>query len=102
MAGTDYDAPRRSTLEEESDEIESLDALRAAKAEAQSPAVDLDEVDSGDSMELPTADLVGEELTMPVVPKQADEFTCSSCFLVQHRSRLASRPGTPPVCIDCS
>ncbi len=24
-----------------------------------------------------------------VVPKQADEFTCSSCFLVHHRSRLA-------------
>ena len=27
---------------------------------------------------------------MPVIPKQADEFTCASCFLVQHRSRIAS------------
>jgi hypothetical protein len=24
-----------------------------------------------------------------VMPQQADEFTCTSCFLVHHRSRLA-------------
>ena len=99
-ATTDYDAPRRSTLEEA--ETESLEALTTARTDAQSPDVDLDEGDAGESVDLPGADLSGEELTMPVVPKQADEFTCSSCFLVQHRSRIASGSGASAVCIDCS
>jgi hypothetical protein len=100
-ATTDYDAPRRSTLEDEAD-AESLDALTATRTDKQSPVVDLDDSDSGESVELPGVDLSGEELTMPVVPKQADEFTCTSCFLVQHRSRLAARPGEPLICIDCA
>ena len=99
-ATTDYDAPRPSTIEDV--ETESLDAITTARADAQSPDVDLDESDAGESIELPGADLSGEELTMPVIPKQADEFTCTSCFLVQHRSRLASRPGEPRVCADCA
>lgn len=103
MTGSDYDAPRRSTLEQENAEIESLDAVRMAKAQAQSPVVDLEEVDAGESVELPDADLAGEELTMPVVPKKADEFTCSACFLVQHSSRVGSGTGGARlVCIDCS
>jgi hypothetical protein len=39
---------------------------------------------------------------MAVIPKQADEFTCTSFFLVRHRSRLASCPGEPEVCADCA
>ena len=50
---------------------------------------------------LPDADLSGEELTVRVVPKQADEFTCSSCFLVQHRNRLALQKGDQLICADC-
>ena len=99
-ATTDYDAPRRGTIEDA--ETESLDAIKSARADTQSPDVDLDESDAVDSIELPGADLSGEELTMPVIPKQADEFTCTACFLVQHRSRLASRPGEPSVCADCA
>ena len=64
---TDYDAPRRSTVEDA--EAESLDAIAAARTDAQSPNVDLDDADSGDSIELPGADLSGEELMMPVIPK---------------------------------
>ena len=97
---TDYDAPRRTSIEDA--KTESLDAIKTKRAEAQSPDVDLDEGDAGESIELPGADLSGEELIMAVIPKQADEFTCTSCFLVQHRSRLASRPGEPPVCADCA
>lgn len=97
---TDYDAPRRSTTEDA--DTESLDAIKTARAEAQSPDVDLDESDAGESIELPGADLSGEELTMAVIPKQADEFTCTSCFLFQHRSRLASHPGEPSLCTDCA
>ena len=87
---TDYDAPRRSTVEDT--ETESLDAITTARTEAQSPVVDLDEGDTAESVELPGADLPGEELIMPVIPKQAGEFTCASCFLVQHRGRIAAKP----------
>ncbi len=97
---TDYDAPRRNESEEPSED--SLEELKARRNEAQSAVVDIDEGDTAESFELPGADLSGEELTVKVVPKQADEFTCTSCFLVQHRSRLAS--GTPgrEICVDCA
>jgi len=61
----------------------------------------VDEVDAIDGVELPGADVSGEELLVRVVPQQADEFTCSRCFLVQHRHRRVSAPDTPPVCSDC-
>ena len=97
---TDYDAPRRN----ESDEVgeDSLEELKSRRSEAQSSAVDVDESDTAESFELPGADLSGEELTVKVIPKQADEFTCASCFLVQHRSRLASDKGGKLICVDCA
>ena len=97
---TDYDAPRRT----ESDDVseDSLEELKARRNEAQSSVVDIDETDTAESFELPGADLSGEELSVRVVPKQADEFTCSSCFLVHHRSRLASDANGQLVCMDCA
>lgn len=62
---------------------------------------DVDEIDA-DSYEMPDADLSGEELMMQVIPKRADEFTCSSCFLVHHRSRLAARQNGSSICTDCA
>ncbi len=87
---TDYDAPRRGDVDELSED--SLEELKARRAEAQSGSIDVDETELNESLELPGADLSslsGEELTVRVLPKQDDEFTCSSCFLVHHRSRLA-------------
>jgi hypothetical protein len=52
--------------------------------------------------ELPGADLSGEELSAMVIPQRADEFTCSSCFLVQHGSRLRISSSGPPICADCA
>lgn len=97
---TDYDAPRRN----ESDEVgeDSLEELKSRRSEAQSSAVDVDVDDTAESFELPGADLSGEELTVKVIPKQADEFTCSSCFLVQHRSRLAGERKGQSICVDCA
>ena len=46
-ATTDYDAPRRSTIEDA--ETESLDAIKSARADGQSPDVDLDESDAGEA-----------------------------------------------------
>jgi hypothetical protein len=94
---TDYDAPRVT----ESDEPDtSLEQLTASRKDTQSPAVDVEDTDTAESFELPGADLSGEELTVRVIPKQADEFTCTSCFLVHHRSRLADT--TQQLCRDCT
>jgi hypothetical protein len=97
---TDYDAPRRS----EADEVgeDSLEELKARRADAQSGIVDVDEAEFGESFELPGSDLSSEELTVRVVPKQDDEFTCSRCFLVHHRSRLATERNGRPICRDCA
>jgi|SRR5690348_16060325 hypothetical protein len=97
---TDYDAPRRNETDEVSED--SLEELKARRNEAQSAVVDVDEAEAGESFELPGADLSGEELSVRVVPKQADEFTCSSCFLVHHRSRLASEKDGMMLCSDCA
>ncbi|MFT4087811.1 MAG: DUF4193 domain-containing protein [Gordonia sp. (in: high G+C Gram-positive bacteria)] len=97
---TDYDAPRRSN----DDDIatDSLEELKARRNEAQSGDVDVDEGDTAESFELPGADLSGEELSVRVVPKQDDEFTCTSCFLVYHRNRLASEANGQLICVDCA
>ncbi|RZL71449.1 MAG: DUF4193 domain-containing protein, partial [Rhodococcus sp. (in: high G+C Gram-positive bacteria)] len=55
---------------------------------------------TAESFELPGADLSGEEFTVRVIPKQSDEFTCTSCFLVHHHSRLAD--GGQLICRDCA
>ena len=78
---TDYDTPRKT--DEELHE-ESLEELKARRADAQSGQVDIDEAEAAENLELPGADLSGEELTVKVVPKQEDEFTCGRCFLVKH------------------
>jgi hypothetical protein len=97
---TDYDAPRRTETDDVSED--SLEELKARRNEAQSAVVDVDETESAESFELPGADLSGEELSVRVIPKQADEFTCSSCFLVHHRSRLASEKNGVMICTDCA
>jgi hypothetical protein len=66
-----------------------------------SSAVTVDDDANEAFFELPDADLSGEELSVTVIPARADEFTCSSCHLVQHRSRLRSARGEPPICADC-
>lgn len=97
---TDYDAPRRGESEEMTED--SLEELKARRNDAQSGVVDADESEIAENFELPGADLSGEEMTVKVLPKQADEFTCSSCFLVHHRSRLAEERNGRLVCRDCA
>jgi Domain of unknown function (DUF4193) len=96
----DYDAPHRRTDEEE--EVDGLEELKAASAvrSAQHPDVDQDEAEVADSFELPGADLSGESLAVRVEPKQSDEFACTRCFLVHHRSQLVDADAM--VCRDCA
>ncbi|OBF86729.1 cytochrome [Mycobacterium sp. 852002-51163_SCH5372311] len=93
---SDYDARRvsdvdRSTLRE-----------LAPVLPRSSPAVADDDLNDVPFFELPGADLSNEELTVAVIPVRGDEFTCSSCFLVQHRSRLRSTAGGRQICADCA
>jgi hypothetical protein len=53
-----------------------------------------DEVDLGeDSL---------EELKVKVLPMQSDEFRCSRCFLVHHRSQLAAQRNGDLICRECA
>src|SRR3954449_7407180 len=96
---TDYDAPRKT--EDEAGE-ESIEELKARRHDKNSGKVDEDEVEAAESFELPGADLSHEELSVQVLPRQSDEFTCSQCFLVHHRSQLASDDGGQLICRDCA
>ena len=95
---TDYDAPRKTDCEMSEDSLEELQG----RANTATGGVDEDETEIAESLELPGADLSNEALTVQVVPKQEDEFTCSVCFLVHHRSQLASEKNGVYVCTECA
>lgn len=96
----DYDSSRRSGAE--TDDEDGTEELKARHAAARSRERDLDEAEVAETFELPAADLSGEELTVPVVPRQPDEFRCARCFLVHHRSQLAAGPDGQDLCRECS
>ncbi len=96
---TDYDSPRKT--DEELHE-ESLEELKARRADAKSGQVDIDEEEEAQNIELPGADLSGEELAVRVVPRQENEFTCSKCFLIHHSSQLARGQGSNAICKECA
>jgi len=96
---TDYDSPRKTDDELTEDSLQELQARRMDKSAS---TIDVDPDDVAESLELPGADLSNEELSFRVIPRQADEFTCSSCFLVHHRSQLAETKGNLLVCRECA
>ena len=96
---TDYDAPRKTDDELSEDSIEELKSRRVDKSAS---SVDVDEAEQAEGFELPGADLSDEELSVRVLPRQADEFTCSRCFLVHHRSQLAKEVNGQMVCTECA
>ena len=96
---TDYYAPRRDEVDLGED---SLEELKARRTDSQSAVVDVDETEVAESFELPGADLADEELTVKVLPMQVDEFRCSKCFLVHHRSQLAVEKNGELICKECA
>ncbi|MER6511154.1 DUF4193 domain-containing protein [Nonomuraea sp. NPDC048881] len=96
---TDYDSPRKTDDDLGEDSLQELQARRTDKS---SGSIDIDETDLAESLELPGADLSNEELSLRVIPRQADEFTCSRCFLVHHRSQLASEKNGQQICRECA
>ena len=70
------------------------------------PPTGLSAYDNPDPVESGAPDLPGEVLTAPVeefvlpAPLSADEFTCTTCWLVKCRTLLA--PGCTDSCLDCT
>jgi Domain of unknown function (DUF4193) len=95
----DYDAPR--TSDSETQDKSSLRELTPARRGSSTAVVDEDP-NEVPSLELADADLSGEELSVTVIPQRTDEFICSCCFLVQHRSRLRRSSSGLPICADCA
>jgi hypothetical protein len=96
---TDYDAPRGDGDDTSDDSIE---ALKNRRDDKQGSEIDVD-TEAAEGLELPGADLSGEELTVSVVPLQQDEFTCMTCFLVHHRAQLAGEDANgQPICRGCA
>lgn len=96
---TDYDNPRKTDEEISEDSLQELQARRSDKGTG---TIDVDPDEVAEGMELPGADLSDEELSVRVLPRQADEFTCSRCFLVHHRSQLADERNGQLICRECA
>ncbi len=91
----DYDVRKPTSIEAE----DSLDELITRKPE-QPVGVAEDEDDLAFEMELAGSEEVADELSIKPVPKQENEFTCSRCFLVKHKSQLAN--ARKKECKDCA
>ena len=76
----DYDSPRNKDEDEES--------LQELGKGSRSSSTDMDD---------------DEDASVTVIPMQNDEFICSECFLVKHRSQLAYvTDDGQPVCEECA
>ncbi|MGA4992367.1 DUF4193 domain-containing protein [Nonomuraea bangladeshensis] len=95
---TDYDSPRKI---DDAGQEGYADTL-TRRPDLASAAIDVDETELAESLELPGADLSGEELAVRVIPPQPDEFTCSRCFLVRHRSQRVSELSGQQICLECA
>ena len=94
------DGTPRKTDEEFAEE--SIEELKARRAEKSYAMLDVDEAELAETLELPGADFSDERPTVEALPRQADEFTCSKCFLVHHRSQLDHEDAGGAVCTECS
>ena len=100
---TDYDSPRAIDIDDAAeDSLESLRELAGRHGGAKLAVVDAEGRESEETVELPGADLSGEEFSVLVIPQRPDEFTCSSCFLVHHRSQLTIGRDNRMICTECA
>jgi hypothetical protein len=91
---TDYDAPRKSD-----DDAESLEAIKERIPEKIAASPDIDDSEHGEG--ILGHEVISEDLEVVVLPPQDDEFTCSECFIVKHRSQLGLKRTGKNVCQEC-
>jgi hypothetical protein len=100
---TDYDAPRNPDPTGQDDE--TVKDLKTRRTQQRAGTTDIGEphvTASNYSTGLDLMDGYLDELSVPVHAQQEDEFTCTSCFLVQHRHLLARTKGREQFCRDCA
>ncbi|MPV35984.1 DUF4193 domain-containing protein [Georgenia subflava] len=95
---TDYDAPRKDEADAAADPLGEIITQGTAR---RGPDTEVEESDTVDGVDLPGA-VIDDELSVRVIPQQGDEFTCSRCFLVHHRSQLASDTAGELICSECA
>lgn len=93
----DYDVPRVLESDREDEFLDNLPTRGVADAASRELDVAGDE-----PLELATAELSDQELSVRILPKRADEFTCAGCFLVHHKSRVARRVEDGALCPECA
>jgi hypothetical protein len=96
---TDYDSTRRS-VEVLDNDVDVVTIGRVANT--LSRRSDLDGPDTVETLDLPGADLSGEELVVTVEPMRSHEFRCTRCFLVQGRHLVSEERRGVLVCRDCA
>jgi hypothetical protein len=94
---TDYDSPRRGV-----DVLDNDADVSTISRAALARTPELDAPDVVDAVDLPGADLSGEQLVVVVEPMRTDEFRCGRCFLVQSRQLIGATRREELVCRDCS
>lgn len=95
---TDYDEARPDVAEASEKTLKAVQEMDAPTAK--SVATELEETDFSDGLELPGA-IVDEELSINVVPQGEDEFVCSGCFTIRHRSQGEEHTKQGFICRDC-
>ncbi|MSW66876.1 MAG: DUF4193 family protein [Actinobacteria bacterium] len=91
-------SPRMGDEDQAQQELQALKLVHAQNNDAAIAA----RLEIAENLELPGADHHDDGLALDILPKQLDEFTCSKCFLVHHRSQLDHEGVHGPVCTDCS
>ncbi len=75
--------------------LEELLAKKAAERPLEEDEDDVLDLDQGREDQAGT-----DTLVVKALPQQENEFTCTRCFLVKHRSQLADK--RKGVCRDCA
>jgi hypothetical protein len=75
---------------------------RSGASRTVSRGPDVDAPDLVETVDLPGADLSGEELVVTVEPMRSHEFRCTRCFLVQSRHLVGEDRRGTLVCRDCT
>lgn len=80
---------------------EQLAAAKKLGNAASANLIDEGEAELAEKYILPGGEASQDEANVEIVPEQADEFTCATCFMVRHRSQLAREDQGQKYCTEC-
>ncbi|MFJ2620893.1 DUF4193 family protein [Glutamicibacter sp. NPDC087344] len=85
----------------EMDRAREIATLKLGKNAAMANLIDESEAELAELFILPGGEAQAEEANIDIVPEQADEFTCASCFMVRHRTQLVREENGQKFCTEC-